>query len=75
MPKFSGFDFLEELEYEKNSSNTIFTLSAMNLSNEQQEYFTKMGVKKIISKPIATDELMGILQKVELKEVPHVRVS
>jgi len=75
MPKFSGFDFLEEFGYEKNSSNTIFTLSAMNLSDEQNEYLTKMGVKKIISKPIGTDELMEILQKVELKEVPHVGVS
>ncbi|MBN4046217.1 response regulator [Nitrosarchaeum koreense] len=75
MPKFSGFDFLEEFGYEKNSSNTIFTLSAMNLSDEQHEYLTKMGVKKIISKPIGTDELMEILQKVELKEVPHVGVS
>ena len=46
MPKFSGFDFLEEFGYEKNSSNTIFTLSAMNLSDEQNEYLTKMGVKK-----------------------------
>ncbi len=34
MPKFSGFDFIEEFGYEKIASNNIFTLSAMNLSNE-----------------------------------------
>ena len=68
MPNFSGFDFLEELGHEKISSNFIFTLSAMNLSNQQREYLIKMGIKKMISKPIGTDELIEILEKVELNE-------
>lgn len=71
MPKYSGFDFLEEWGYEKISSNNVFTLSAMNLSNQQQDYLIKMGIKKMISKPIGTDELIEILEKVELNEALH----
>ncbi len=72
MPKFSGFDFIEEFGYEKISSNNVFTLSAMNLSNEQHDYLIKMGIKKMISKPIGTDELIEIIEKVELNEVLHI---
>jgi len=46
MPKFSGFNFLEELGHEKILSNNVFSLSVMNLSNEQQNYLIKMGIKK-----------------------------
>jgi DNA-binding response OmpR family regulator len=67
MPNFSGFDFLEELGHEKISSNIIFTFSAMNLSNQQQDYLTKMGIKKMILKPIGTNELIEILEKVGIK--------
>lgn len=74
MPKFSGFDFLKELGHEKISSNTICTLSAMNLSEKQHDYLIKMGIKKIIAKPIGTDELIEILEKVELNEVLKIKI-
>jgi hypothetical protein len=44
----------------------------MNLSEEQHDYLIKMGIKKIIAKPIGTDELIEILEKVELNEALHI---
>ena len=46
MPDFSGFDVLEELKKQGKTSNNIFALTAMTLSDEQTDYLNNNGIRK-----------------------------
>ena len=70
MPDFSGFDVLEELKKQGKNQNNIFALTAMTLSDEQENELTNMGIRKILHKPIEVDVLTKEMEKVQ-KENKH----
>ena len=70
MPDFSGFDVLEELKKQGKTSNNIFALTAMTLSDEQIDELTNMGIRKILHKPIEVDLLCKEMEGLQ-KESKH----
>ena len=65
MPDFSGFDVLEELKKQGKNQNNIFALTAMTLSDEQEDELTNMGIRKVLHKPIEVDLLTKEMEKVQ----------
>ena len=58
MPEFSGYDVLNEMKEKRNIEFlNIIVLTATNISKEKQEELIKMGVKKILKKPISLKKI------------------
>jgi len=63
MPNFTGFDVLEELQKKnKTKSNNIIVLSAVPLTDTDEEMLKKYGVKEILRKPMELDALIEIIE-------------
>jgi len=71
MPGFSGFDVLDEIVNQQISCPDIFVFTAMTLKDEEKEELEKKGVKKILLKPINTEDLISELKKLEPAVVTH----
>lgn len=70
MPDFSGFEVLEELKKQGKTSNNIFALTAMTLSDKQTDYLNNNGIRKILHKPIEIDILTKEMEELQ-KENKH----
>ncbi len=70
MPDFSGFEVLEELKKQGKTSNNIFALTAMTLSDKQTDYLNNNGIRKILHKPIEIDILTKEMEELQ-KEIKH----
>ena len=68
MPDFSGFDVLEELKKQGKTSNNIFALTAMTLSDKQTDYLNNNGIRKILHKPIEIDTLTKEMEELQKGE-------
>ncbi len=71
MPDFSGFDVLDELVQQESPLPNIFVFTAMTLRSEEKVELIKKGVKKIISKPINTEELVSELKEFQQELLIH----
>jgi len=70
MPDFSGFDVLEELKKQGKTTNNIFALTAMTLSDEQVDHLNSNRIRKILHKPIEVDLLCKEMEEIK-KESKH----
>lgn len=58
MPGFSGYDVLTEMEKKRNIEFlNIIVLTATDISKEKQAELIKMGVKKVLKKPISLKKI------------------
>ena len=71
MPDFSGFDVLDELVQQESPLPNIFVFTAMTLKSEEKAELIKKGIKKIISKPINTEELISELKEFQQEVLIH----
>ncbi|MBA4718208.1 MAG: response regulator [Nitrosopumilus sp.] len=71
MPDFSEFDVLDELVQQKSPMPNIFVFTAMTLKSEEKAELVKKGVKKIIPKPINTEELISELKEFQQEVLIH----
>ena len=58
MPGFSGYDVLDEMEKNRNIEFlNIVVLTATDISKEKHDELIKMGVKKVLKKPISLKKI------------------
>lgn len=63
MPGFSGMDVIEDLD--KSGllrQNKVIVLTAVSMTDEEFEKFTKLGVKLCLRKPININQLIQTMQ-------------
>ena len=63
MPKFSGFDLLDELE-KNDHKNNIVIITATTLNPEQQKKLSDHKVLDIIEKPVSLKDLLQYVTKI-----------
>ncbi len=63
MPKFSGFDLLDELE-KNDHKNNIVIITATTLNPEQQKKLSDHKVLDIIEKPVSLKDLLQYVAKI-----------
>ena len=65
MPGMSGYQVLDELKkHDKISSNNILVLTALNINFDDEAELQTRGVKRILRKPIALQELHKMLEEI-----------
>ena len=71
MPDFTGFDVIDELEKQKLSIPNLVVFTALTLRDWEKAALIKKGVRKILTKPIDTEELISELRELDQKVVIH----
>ena len=65
MPEMNGYQVLDELKkQDKVESSNILVLTALNLGYEEEDKLESYGVKKILKKPIAMQDLYSKIEEI-----------
>lgn len=72
MPKFSGFDILEELKQKNFDTSKIIVLTAATLSDKELNTLKSYNIREIIFKPITLEK---ILSTVEDNLIPKINLN
>ena len=63
MPEFSGYDVLNTLKNENIDLSKIVVITASNLDSKATDDIEKLGIFKLLKKPISLDSLQYIFSK------------
>ena len=58
MPKFSGFDILEELKEKNFDTSKIIVFTAVTLSDKELNTLKSHNVREIVFKPIILEKIL-----------------
>lgn len=66
MPDFSGYDIVDHLQKNnKLDHQTIVSLTASSISDDDRTHLIEKGVHSVLKKPIDPDELLNYLERIK----------